>query len=380
MKQAPQLIVATPGRFNDALERGRVTLEHLRWLVIDEADTMVKMGFIEQVGEWLKRTPRAQKGLFSATMPDKIRRMVLPYLKEPAYAQIADKWTPVDELDLHVFEVNGAEREAKFFDLARMYNPYLAIVFTNTRVKADELGDAMARAGFEVLVLHGDLQARQRKQVVNRFREGKYQWLVATDIAARGIDVEGISHIFHYELPQNMEWFTHRNGRTARAGMDGIAVVLVAAHEWDKLREFEKQSGTKMQAKKIHAGELVDRIVQPKKTRPLIEGKTRMDADQLKANRAVKEAEARMSQLNARKAKVKKENEAATVGAEHGEGAGTASKKKTGSGIGNKPNSRKNAIEALNKARKKALKGAQKAYGKVQTVRRSEGKGGPSQK
>jgi superfamily II DNA/RNA helicase len=371
LKHAPHIIVATPGRLNDAITRQRVTLDQLRWMIVDEADTMVKMGFIEQVGEWLRNVPRAQKGLFSATMPEKIRRIVLPYMRQPSYVQIADKWTPVEELELHTFEVSDPEREAKFMELARMYNPYLAIVFTNTRTRADALGDAMARNGFQVLVLHGDLQARQRKQVVNRFREGKYQWLVATDIAARGIDVEGISHIFHYELPQNMEWFTHRNGRTARAGMDGIAVALLAAHEWDKLREFEKQSGTKMQAKKIHAGELVDRIVQPRKLRPLVEGRTRKTAEEIRAEQALKS----IRKTSPRKPDAQPESENRDLGA-----STPSNKPKAKSGIGNKPNSRKNAIEALAKARKKAMKGEKSNYGKVQTVRRPEGKGGPSQK
>ncbi len=372
LKNAPHIIVATVGRCEEALKRKLISLDSMRWVIVDEADTMVKMGFVEQVGEWLRKSPRAQKGMFSATMPEKIKRIVLPFMKEPLYVQVDDRWTPVSTLELHAFEVTDPEREANFFELARMYNPYLGIVFTNTRVRAEALGSAMAGAGFDCILLHGDLHPRQRKQVVQRFRTGKIQWLVATDLAARGIDVEGISHIFHYDLPQNMEWFTHRNGRTARAGMDGIAVALVAAHEWEKLREFEKQGSMKMNPKKLHAGEIADRIVQPKKTRELIEGRTRPSAEEIKAKRSaaniVKGTKGTKARAAAQKAIVaaKKANNSPRI-YRAGQYKPPVDKetKENKPTIQNKPTNRR---------------GADRHNGKVQTVRRPEGKGRPSQK
>ncbi len=251
LKRGVHVIVGTPGRVVDHLKKGTLKLDSLRQLVLDEADEMLRMGFIEEV-EWiLQQLPeQRQVALFSATMPPQIRRIAQTYLREPAEVTIAAKTTTAAGIRQRYWLVTGTQKldaltrilEAETFDAM--------IVFARTKVATAELAEKLAARGFSAAALNGDVAQRDRERVIARLKDGSLDIVVATDVAARGLDVERISHVVNYDIPTDTESYVHRIGRTGRAGRTGDAILFVAPRERHLLRAIERatrQSVTPMQ-------------------------------------------------------------------------------------------------------------------------------------
>jgi ATP-dependent RNA helicase DeaD len=237
---ATQLVVATPGRLLDHLRRGTVDLSGLSMLVLDEADQMLHMGFLPDVELVIGQAARERcTMLFSATMPDEIRAIARRYMRSPAQIQVQGKRITLEEIQQIVVETTDRAKQETLFQKLDEYNPYLAVIFCRTKLRADKLLDAMMTRGYNVDVLHGDLSQAKREQVMKRFRDAKIQYLVATDVAARGIDVEGVSHVFNYDIPHDVESYIHRIGRTGRAGQTGVAVTFATQQDREYLALIE---------------------------------------------------------------------------------------------------------------------------------------------
>jgi ATP-dependent RNA helicase DeaD len=281
LKRQPHIIVATPGRLVDLILRKKIMLHTAKTLVIDEADQMIEMGFIEDVERIMRHIRKdRQTLLFSATFPQRIRKLTLDYMRNPLHVHVNQNLQTVPEIELHYMMVTERNRDELFAEMIRLYNPYLGIIFANTREQADLLAQALNRRGMSIDVLHGDLQQWQRKQVLQKFREAKIQFLVASDLAARGLDIEGVTHVFNYEFPRDLMWFIHRIGRTGRAGESGIAVSLFTSKDLFKLGKVEKSLGRRMKQMEIIDGELVakTRTLKPLAGSPGKPGKERKGA------------------------------------------------------------------------------------------------------
>jgi ATP-dependent RNA helicase DeaD len=239
LKKKPHIVVGTPGRVLDLILRKKVSAHTVKSLVIDEADQMLDMGFMKEMEKIIKSTKRdRQLCLFSATLPTAIIQLGEEMMKQPVKIHIRPEEKMAKEIDHVYFLSKERDKDDLLCQLARLYNPYLGLIFTNTKDRAQILSLIMSRRGFSVDVLHGDLPQRARKSVMARFREAKIQFLVATDIAARGLDVEGVSHVFNYEIPRDKEQYIHRVGRTGRAGESGLAISVVAPSELHRLRQW----------------------------------------------------------------------------------------------------------------------------------------------
>jgi len=240
LNRATQVVVATPGRLLDHLRRGTVNLNQVAMLVLDEADQMLHLGFLPEVEQVMTQAAREHRTmLFSATMPGPIRALARRYMRAPVEIQIQNKGVTLDEIAQVVVETTDRAKQDVLCQKLTEYNPYLALIFCRTKLRADLLYDALILRGFNADVLHGDLSQAKREQVMKRFREAKIQFLVATDVAARGIDVEGVTHVFNYDIPHDVESYIHRIGRTGRAGQTGIAVTFVTPKDQEFLRLIE---------------------------------------------------------------------------------------------------------------------------------------------
>lgn len=235
------LIIGTPGRLLDHLRRETLDLSGVKMLVLDEADQMLHMGFLEDVETIITAVPyRRQTMLFSATMPDPIKRLAANYMKEPLDVIIkSGSPIPLDNIRQQVVECSDRNKEEALISLIERDRPYLAIIFCRTKRRAIKLNEALQAAGYECDELHGDLSQGKREAVMKRFRDAKLQLLVATDVAARGLDVEGITHIFNYDLPLDADSYIHRIGRTGRAGGKGLAITFASPREHDGLELIE---------------------------------------------------------------------------------------------------------------------------------------------
>jgi len=241
LRQGVQIVVATPGRLMDLMQRQVIQLQSVRWVILDEADEMLNMGFREDIHFILQHaTHRQCCWLFSATMPAEIRQIIRQFMHEPAEIVVGAKNTVASGIS-HEYYVTHAQH--KFETLRRLidFHPELyGIVFTRTKAEAQEISDRLMKMGYEAEALHGDLSQAQRDRVMERFRAKAIRILLATDVAARGIDVENISHVIHFGLPDDLESYTHRSGRTARAGRTGTSISIIHMHEMEKLRRLEK--------------------------------------------------------------------------------------------------------------------------------------------
>ncbi|CAA9471140.1 MAG: DEAD-box ATP-dependent RNA helicase DeaD (CshA) [uncultured Rubrobacteraceae bacterium] len=232
------VVVGTPGRILDHLNRGTLRLNAVRYLVLDEADRMLDMGFAPDVGRILSHTPKErQTALFSATMPKEIRGIVGSHMRSPAWLKVESETTTVATVEQVYYRVDGRDKTRALRTLIDAEEAPLAIVFRRTKHGATKLHRQLERDGYRAGLLHGGKSQSQRDKTLAAFSKGRTKILIATNVAARGLDVPNVSHVFNYDLPEDMDTYVHRIGRTARAGKDGIAATLVGEAE---VRDFEK--------------------------------------------------------------------------------------------------------------------------------------------
>jgi len=243
LKSNPQIIVGTPGRLMDHMRRRTIGLNNISMVVLDEADEMLNMGFIEDIETILRDVPKdRQTLLFSATIPRQIQDLANRFMKEPEVIRIESKAVNLPSIDQAYMEV---QENKKFDVLCRLLDsesPERAIVFGRTRRRVDELSSALSKRGYLAGGIHGDMPQAKRDRVMRQFREGAIEELVATDVAARGLDIEGVTHIYNFDIPQDPEWYTHRIGRTGRAGKEGSALTLVTPREMRHMRLIESMT------------------------------------------------------------------------------------------------------------------------------------------
>ena len=243
------IVVGTPGRVLDHIRRGNLPLSSVEFLVLDEADEMLNMGFIDDMEEIMKSIPEErQTMLFSATMPPQIKKLSKKYLKEDAkHVAIARKELTGSTITQNYFEVNGSQRLEALCRLIDLDNPSAGIIFCRTKKGVDELVASMQAKGYMV----GDMSQIQRIKTLNKFKNGSLKFLVATDVAARGIDVDGVTHVFNYELPQDIESYVHRIGRTGRAGREGTAYSIITPKEFGFLKQIKNVTKSNIERKQV---------------------------------------------------------------------------------------------------------------------------------
>ena len=242
LARKPQIIVATPGRLQDMIRRNRIDFSNVQWMVLDEADEMLDMGFQEDVDAILEYMP-AEKNtlLFSATMPAEVEQILNKYMKEPVRISIGAKNSGTANVRHNYYLIRASERYLALKRLIDYYPSIYGIVFCRTKLETQEVADNLIHDGYNAASLHGDLSQAQRDLVMNHFRQGFTQILVATDVAARGLDVNNLTHIINYNLPDDIDTYVHRSGRTGRADKTGICISLVHVKEKHKIRAIEKQ-------------------------------------------------------------------------------------------------------------------------------------------
>ena len=251
LAHAPHVVVGTPGRVLELVQLDALDLRGVRVLVLDEADRMLDMGFDEPIRALVKRTPKDRQALlFSATFPDAIRLLATAMLRDPLEASVdGDMHAP--RIDAHFFEADPARRAPQLAALLLQFRPDSAVVFCNTRRDADDVAGSLAHYGFSALALHGDLEQRDREEVLVRFANRSCNVLVASDVAARGLDIEDIGAVVNFELPTDADTYLHRIGRTGRAGRDGLALSLVAPGERNRAVLIEQRQGTPIRYDRI---------------------------------------------------------------------------------------------------------------------------------
>jgi ATP-dependent RNA helicase RhlE len=241
MSRGVDILIATPGRLLDLVNQRHVRLDEVRCFVLDEADRMLDMGFIRDVRKIVAILPKKRQSLlFSATMPNDVAHLAADMLHQPVRVEVTPQQITVDRIEQHVFHVEAARKRGLLVDLLRDPALKRVMVFTRTKHHANRVSDHLDRSGISADAIHGNKSQNARQRALERFRSGDARVLVATDIAARGIDVDGISHVINFELPNEPESYVHRIGRTARAGADGIALSFCDPSERAFLRDIEK--------------------------------------------------------------------------------------------------------------------------------------------
>lgn len=270
LKKRPQIIIGTPGRLLDHINRKTIKLDDVQTVILDEADEMLDMGFMEDITSILSLVPdNRQTMLFSATMPPNIRKLADQFLKNPEHVSVIPTQVTAPSIDQAYIEVHERQKFDALSRLLDMESPELAIIFGRTKRRVDELSEALQKRGYSADGLHGDLSQNQRDNVMRKFRDGSIDVLVATDVAARGLDVSGVTHVINFDLPQDPESYVHRIGRTGRAGKEGVAWSFVTPRELDHMHFIERVTRHKI----------------PKKPLPslaeAIEGKQRITAERI---------------------------------------------------------------------------------------------------
>lgn len=241
VKRGAQIVVATPGRLIDMLGRKAINLSTIQYVVLDEADEMLNMGFKEDIDEILSKTPDTKiTWLFSATMPREVRAIANNYMTDPMELTVGDKNTGNVNIEHQYVVVHDRDKYSALKRLLDFHPDIFGLIFCRTRIDTQRVAEMLMKDGYNADSLHGDLNQAQRDKVMMKFRNRSVQILVATDVAARGIDVESITHVIHMNIPDEMEFYTHRSGRTARAGKKGISIALVNSKETGKIRQIEK--------------------------------------------------------------------------------------------------------------------------------------------
>ncbi|MEI4770883.1 DEAD/DEAH box helicase [Psychrobacillus sp. FJAT-51614] len=258
LKTQPHIVVGTPGRIRDLTVEQALLVHTANILVVDEADLAFDLGFINEIDQFASRMPeQLEMFVFSATIPEKLQPFLKKYMDSPIHIKIGDKRPVAEGIDFIVTPVRSKSRKKRLLDVLEGINPYLAIIFANTKQNADEVANYLQGHGVKVGVIHGDISPRDRKRVMKQIHDLEYQYIVATDLAARGIDIPGVSHVINYEIPDDLEFFVHRVGRTARAGLTGIAITLYEPSDEDALVRIEKM-GIPLVHKDVINGEWSD--------------------------------------------------------------------------------------------------------------------------
>lgn len=247
LKQNPQVIVGTPGRVMDHLRRNSLDLSSLRHLVLDEADEMLRMGFVEDIDWILEHTPtQKQVALFSATMLPQVKRLTEQYLKNPTRIEIQANQTSLGNIDQYVWHVGGIEKLDALTRILEIEDWNAAILFVRTKVESQFLAEKLAARGHACTALSGDVAQKQREDIINQFKKGKLDLVIATDVAARGLDVDRITHVINWDIPGDVQTYIHRIGRTGRAGRSGKAIMFVKPRERRLLRDIERVTKTEI--------------------------------------------------------------------------------------------------------------------------------------
>ena len=247
LKDGTQIIIGTPGRVMDHMRRKTVKFDQVHTVIMDEADEMLNMGFLEDMETILSQLPEERQTImFSATMPDAIQKIAKNFQNDPTIVKVVKKELTVPKVTQYYYEVKPKTKVEVMCRLLDMYAPKLSVAFCNTKRQVDELVDELQGRGYFAEGLHGDLKQMQRDRVMNSFRNGRTEILVATDVAARGIDVDDVEAVFNFDIPQDDEYYVHRIGRTGRAGREGIAFSFVVGKEVYKLRDIQRYCKTKI--------------------------------------------------------------------------------------------------------------------------------------
>lgn len=282
LKQKTHIAVGTPGRVLDHIEKGTLKLDKLRYLVIDEADEMLNMGFIEQVEAILAHVPKARiTMLFSATMPAAVKHLANTHMKNPIDIAVTADGEVTSTIEHRVLQVAEDAKKACLQDILITENPDTCIIFCRTKDRVDEIHDELYDLEYSVDKLHGGMEQSTRLMVMDDFKRGEFRYLVATDVAARGIDIENITHVINYDLPMEKEAYVHRTGRTGRAGLEGKAITFVTPHEGEFLASIEDYIGFTIDKMERPNAELVVKM------EPIFE-QTMRQMPKLKKDRAAK--------------------------------------------------------------------------------------------
>lgn len=307
LKAQPHIVVGTPGRIRDLVNEGALLVHTAEMMVVDEADLMLELGFLEEVDKIAGRLPEnVQMYVFSATIPKNLHPFLKKYLENPLFVQVNPKQITADKIEHWLIPVRHRDKIALLTEVLQTFNPYLAIVFCNTKERVDEVADELALRGIRPAVIHGDIPPRTRKKVMNQIRNLEYQFIVATDLASRGIDIEGVSHVINYELPRDLKYYVHRSGRTGRGEFSGISAILYSPEdeqaiqklekmgidfksydlmdgEWTKItnrRDREKKGKTTLQAQNY-----IPAVKKPKKVKPGYKKKMKQELEKMRRKR-----------------------------------------------------------------------------------------------
>jgi ATP-dependent RNA helicase DeaD len=255
IRRGVQIVVATPGRMLDIINRKAIDFSQVRYVVLDEADEMLNMGFQEDIDSILSTTPEDKKTwLFSATMPTEVRRIAKKYMTDPYELTMGTKNTGNENIEHEYYIIRARDKYAAFKRIVDFNPEIFGIVFCRTKIETQEIAEALIKDGYNADSLHGDLSQQQRDKVMKRYRERSLQLLIATDVAARGIDVNDVTHVINYSLPDEIENYTHRSGRTARAGKTGVSISIINGKELGKIRQIEKTIGKRFVKAEIPTG------------------------------------------------------------------------------------------------------------------------------
>lgn len=254
----PHIVIGTPGRIYDLVESGDLAIHKAKTFVVDEADMTLDMGFLATVDKIAGRLPKDLQFLvFSATIPQKLQPFLKKYLSNPVIEQIKTKTVIADTIENWLLSTKGRDKNSQIYQISQLLQPYLAMIFVNTKTRADELHSYLTAQGLKVAKIHGDIAPRERKRIMNQVKNLDFEYIVATDLAARGIDIEGVSHVINDAIPQDLSFFVHRVGRTGRNGLPGTAITLYQPSDDSDIRELEKM-GIKFTPKMIKDDEFQD--------------------------------------------------------------------------------------------------------------------------
>lgn len=254
----PHIVIGTPGRIYDLVKSGDLAIHKAHTFVVDEADMTLDMGFLDTVDKIAASLPKdVQILVFSATIPQKLQPFLKKYLTNPVVEQIKTATVIADTIDNWLISTKGRDKNAQILEIAKTLNPYLAMIFVNTKERADDLHSYLSSNGIKVAKIHGGIPPRERKRIMNQVKNLDFEYIVATDLAARGIDIEGVSHVINDAIPQDLSFFVHRVGRTGRNGLSGTAITLYQPSDDSDIRELEKM-GVAFVPKILKNGEFQD--------------------------------------------------------------------------------------------------------------------------